>query len=227
MSDTDSFISEVTEEVRRDTLYRTFRRYRWALLALVLAIVGAAAWHEISELRLRAGSQARGDALRAAIATPDPAARAAALDALDAGPATPVGRLAAAGATLQAGDADGAAAALAALAADGATPPLYRSLASLQRVMVLGPRLEASERLATLDTLAGPGEPFRPLALEQRALLRIEQGDTAAALKDLQSIADAPDSPQGLRDRARQLTIALGGSPAAVAGAPAPAASGG
>ncbi len=221
MSETDSFISEVTEEVRRDTLFRTFRRYRWALAAAVLAIVGGAAWHEIQTLRERAGSQDRGDALRAAIATSDPGERAAALKGLDVGPATAVGRFAAAAAALEAGDADDAAATLAARAADGATPQLYRSLASLQRVMALGPRLDASERLAALDTLAGPGEPFRPLALEQRALLRIEQGDTAAALTDLQAIADAPEAPPALAERARQLVIALGGGPAAAAAAPA------
>ena len=29
MSDTDSFIDEVTEEVRRDALFAQFRRYGW------------------------------------------------------------------------------------------------------------------------------------------------------------------------------------------------------
>jgi hypothetical protein len=228
VSETDSFISEVTEEVRRDKLYRAFRRYRWAIVAVVLGIIGAAAWHEISTLRARAGAEARGDALRSTLATADPAARAAALASLDIGPATVVGRLAAAGATRQAGDAAAAGAALEAVAADPATPELFRALASLQRVMTLGDQLDPSERLAALDKLAGPGEPFRPLALEQRALLRAEQGDAAAALADLAAITDSADAPTGLRERARQLTIALGGPEAGLdAAAPADATSGG
>jgi len=32
MSDTDSFINEVTEEVRRDRLYGMFRRWGWFAL---------------------------------------------------------------------------------------------------------------------------------------------------------------------------------------------------
>lgn len=224
MSDTDSFISEVTEEVRRDTLYRTFRRYRWALAAVVAAIVGGAAWHEISVLRERAGAQARGDALRAAIATADPAARAAALEGLGAGGAEPVARLAAAAAALDAGDQARAGAILAEAAADPASPEIYRALAALQRVMALGPALEASERLAALDALAEPGAPFRPLALEQRAILRVEQGDPAAAADDLRAILAAPEAPQPLQGRARQLLEAVGDGAEAAAPEAAPAA---
>lgn len=224
MSDTDSFISEVTEEVRRDTLYRTFRRYRWALVAVVAALIGAAAWSEISNLRETSGARERGDALRAAIAIPDPAARATALEGLNDGRAEPVARMAAAGAEIAAGDPGKAGAVLAEAAADPKAPEIYRALAALQRVMALGPTLDAGERLAALDLLAAPGAPFRPLALEQRAILRVEQGDRAAAAADLQAIIAAPDAPQPLQGRARQLLEAVGGGVAAAAAAETPAA---
>ena len=77
----------------------------------------------------------------------------------------------------RAGDDAAAAALLAAVADDGSVPQLYRSLAALQRVMVLDAAMDASERAATLETLVQPGAPFRPLALEQRALMRLEAGD--------------------------------------------------
>ena len=221
VSQTDSFISEVTEEVRRDRLYGLLRRWGWLLVLLVVGLIGAAAWYEISKSRAETASRARGDALRAALATPDPAARTQALLALPDGPAEPVQRFAAAGAALQAGDASAAAAALAALAGDGATPQPWRDLAALQRVMILGPELPASERLAVLDGLAAEGAPFRGLALEQRALMRLETGDRAQALADLDAILADPTAPQGLRARTEQMRIAAGGEAAAPVTAPA------
>jgi hypothetical protein len=47
MSDTDSFIDEVNEEVRRDRFYFMLKRYGWiAVLAVILltAFPGIATW---------------------------------------------------------------------------------------------------------------------------------------------------------------------------------------
>ena len=46
MSESESFINEVTEEVRRDRLFRLARRYGWIAVVAVLVIVGAAAVNE-------------------------------------------------------------------------------------------------------------------------------------------------------------------------------------
>ena len=44
--DTDSFIDEVTDEVRRDRLYLLMRRYGWIGVLVIVVIVGGAAWRE-------------------------------------------------------------------------------------------------------------------------------------------------------------------------------------
>ena len=44
MSDTDSFIEEVTEEVRRDRLYGLLRRYGWIAALVIILIGGGASW---------------------------------------------------------------------------------------------------------------------------------------------------------------------------------------
>ncbi len=227
MHNTDSFIDEVSEAVRRDRVARTLRRYGWLIALIVLILVGGAAVNEWMKLRTARNAAAAGDAMRAALAETDTTARADALAAFAA--ATPdaavAARLAAAGTLAKAGDADAAAAILATVADDGAVPALYRSLAALQRVMVLDAGMDASEREATLETLAQPGAPFRPLALEQRALFKLEKGDSEGAVADLQAILTEPAATEGLIGRARQLIIAAGGSiPAAPA--PAPAATG-
>ena len=54
VSDTDSFIDEVTEEVRRDRLFGLMKRYGWIAVVAVLLIVGGAAYNEISKARARA-----------------------------------------------------------------------------------------------------------------------------------------------------------------------------
>ena len=39
MSDTDSFLQEVSEELRRDKLYRNIRKYGWVAILIVIVIM--------------------------------------------------------------------------------------------------------------------------------------------------------------------------------------------
>jgi hypothetical protein len=210
--ESDSFIHEVSEEVRRDRFYAFLKRRGWLIGAVLLLAVGGAAANEWRKARQQAAAEAAGEALRAAYAEPDPAARAALLAELAASAPNiaVIAELARAGSLLEAGDRSGSAEVLGALAA-GATPEPYRALAALQRVMVLGAAMDRSERLASLDLLAAEGAPFRPLALEQRALAHLEAGDKAAAVADLEAALATPGVPEALAGRARQLLAAAGG----------------
>jgi hypothetical protein len=219
--ESDSFIHEVSEEVRRDRFYAFLRRWGWLIGALLLLVIAAAAANEWRKARAQAGAEAAGEALRAAFAEADPAARAALLAELAAREpeVAVVAELARAGALAEAGDRSGASEVLGALAG-GTAPDPYRGLAALQRVMLLGPEMDRSERFATLDLLAADGAPFRPLALEQRALAHLEAGDRTAAIADLEAALATPGVPEALVGRARQLLAAAGGeAPADAAGA--------
>jgi hypothetical protein len=210
----DSFIEEVSEAVRRDRLTAGLRRYGWAIGTLIVLLVGGAAVNEWLKAHNSATAAVEGDALRAALAETDAKTRDGMLADIAAkgSGAAVLARLAEAGSLADAGDADGAAALLEQVAGDGGTSPIYRSLASLEKVMVLGDKMDAGERAATLELLTAPGAPFRPLGLEQRALMQLEKGDKAAAQADLQAILDDPAATQSLQARARQLIIASGGS---------------
>ncbi|MGR3540706.1 MAG: hypothetical protein ACU0BS_04670 [Hasllibacter sp.] len=192
MSDSDSFIDEVTDELRRDRLYATFRRWAPVLVAAVLLIVGGAAWNEWRKASARAEAQARGDALAAAAAAGD--ARAA----LATG-AGPVAALFAG----QAGDAD----ALRALAVDPSAAPLYRDLAALRLAMA-----GADDARSLLSSAAAPGAPYRLLAEEQLAYLDAP-AEPEAAIARLQAIAVDAEAGADLRTRAAQAIVALGGTP--------------
>lgn len=213
MHNSDSFIHEVSEEVRRDRLYATMRRYGWILAALLIVIVGGAAANEILKSRRASQAEGAGDTLRAAFAETDPATRAGLFgDVAKDAPHAIVARLGEAGSLTAAGQQDKAAAVLLALADDSSVLPAYRELASLERVMLLGKTMDPSERAATLETLAAPDAPYRPLALEQRALMHLDQGDKPAAIEDLNAVIADPGATDALRARARQLVIAAGGS---------------
>jgi hypothetical protein len=225
--ESDSFISEVSEEVRRDRLYRFLRRWGWLMAAAIVVIVGGAAANEWRKARAAAMAAATGEALRAAFLEDDPAARAERLAALavESASAGPLVRLAEAGSLFEAGDRTAAAATLSALAEDAAAPEIFRNVAALQRVMMLGSALVPSERLATLEARAAPGAPFRARALEQRALAYLDAGDNARAQADLLAVLTDPESPEGVQARAQQLLIAAGGelSVPGMTGAAAPA----
>lgn len=209
MSDSDSFIDEVTEEVRRDRLYAFFRRWAWLGALVVLLVVGTAAFIEWQKVRNAAAAARAGDALLTALEAPEPAERARAIAATGVG--GPLPQLLIAGQDLLAGDRDGAISTLHALAADQAQPALYRDLASLRALMLQAGIMPPEDRITALQPLAIPGATFAPLAQEQIALARIEAGDLDGARATLDAlVADAATSTN-LRNRAEALRAALGG----------------
>lgn len=210
MSSPESFIDEVTEEVRRDRLFAMFRKYGWIGVLLVLLTVGGAAYSEWQKATKRAEAQAFGDAVLGALEAETPEARRTALAAV---PAT--GDRAAIVQMLLASDpAEDKTAALAALekvAADATLPVAYRDLAALRRVVLAGATLPVADRRVLLEPIAVPGRPFRTLALEQMAYLLVEEAKTAEAITALQALTQDQEAPQGLRQRATQMIVALGG----------------
>lgn len=209
MSNTDSFIDEVTEEVRREKLYGYLRRYGWIGVASVLLLVGGAAFNEYRSAQTRNAAQATGDALLAALEQNDPADRAASLETVTAdGNSVAVTLLLRAAAQQEAGDNAAAAQTLNALTVDPDVPQMYRDIAGFKVAML--PSEDTAARKAALEALAAPGLPFSLLAMEQLAYLALEDGDTTAATDMLQRIVDDAGVTRGLRERAQTIMVALG-----------------
>lgn len=212
MSNNDSFIDEVTEEVRRDKLYAALKKYGWIGIVGVIILVGGAAVNEWIKARDRAAAEALGDAVLAAVEADDPTATVSALDAIPAegDQAALLGLLAASELPL---DPAAAADRLEAVAANPDLPPLYRDLAALKRAM-LPDQLTPDEKVAALTPLTAPGAPFRVLAEEQIALAEIDLGQTESALARLEGLLNDNEASGALRQRAQQLIVALGGGTA-------------
>lgn len=212
MSNSDSFIEEVTEEVRRDRLFGLLRRYGWIAVLAVLLLVGGAAYNEWQKSRTEAAAQAFGGAILTALEHNDAAERRAALAQVST--ATP--RQQALVVMFSAQDADaetqGVTDALRTLAETPELPQVYRELALLKYVMRADTGLDPAQRTALMTPLTIPGAPYRLLALEQIALDEVASGEIDAALKRLQGILAEDQVSQGLRRRVSQLIIALGGT---------------
>lgn len=213
MSETDSFIEEVTEEVRRDRLFKLMRRYGWVGILAMLGIVGGAAYNEWQKARATASAQAFGDAVMAAMEAED---RRAALAAVaGTAPQNALRQFLLAAEAAEAGDAAGARDMLEALAADPALPESLRALARIKAAILAGPHMAPAERDATLAALAAPGAPFRLLALEQQALALLDAGRRDEAIVLSRQILNEAELTPGLRRRATELIVTLGGDPAA------------
>ncbi len=220
MSDTNSFIEEVNEEVRRDRVYGMIRRYGWIAAVLVVGVVGAAAWNEVRKSQIRADAEMSGDVMIAAVEATDNDARVAALKDVQT-PSADAQIIAdfLLGAHQQAaGDNVAAAETLEAIATSGGTvPEIYRQIASFKAILAAGSEMPAQERRVSLEAMASPGMPLALLAQEQLALLDIEDGQTDAAIARLEALIADANVTAGLRQRATQLMVALGGDPSAVA----------
>lgn len=205
MSNTDSFIEEVTEEVQRDRLFGLIKRYGWIAGVAVLLIVGGAAYNEWRKASERASAQAFGDALlnqidgeydasTALVASESPAQAAIA------------GHMAAARA-LSEGDTETGAAALEAVQNNAEVEAIYRELAAFKAALAMPMDGDAQARMDALDAITGP---LRVLAQEQKAMVLIESGDRDAAAALLRELIQDAEATPGLQRRAAEVSVALG-----------------
>lgn len=210
MSNPDSFIEEVTEEVRRDRLYRLFRKYAWVGVLLVVVIVGGTAANEWMKLRAAANAQAFGDAILDAMDLGGGDARREGLAAIPTkGDQAELMAL-----MLSADPADDRASALASLdkvIADPALNAVYHDLAVLRRAILAGTDTPLADRRTALQGIAAAGRPYRVLAQEQLAYLLMEEGKTAEAVAALTALTIDQEAPGSLRNRVAQVITTLGG----------------
>jgi hypothetical protein len=222
MANTDSFIDEVSEEVRRDRLFAFFRKWAWLAVLIVVVVVGGATFVEYRRAQTEAAAEAFGDALIAALEADGAEARVGALEAITPPTAEGAVLVALLSAGEVAGDDDRAAAA-ARLRATAELPDLprrFRDLALL-KAHLLHPEAPEQARLV-LSVLADPGAPYAALAEEQLALMDIADGDTEAGIERLRRLEIAASATPALQQRAGQLILALESGATLVDTAPEP-----
>ena len=215
MSDSDSFINEVSEEVRRDRMFALWRKYGPYVIGAIVLIVAAAGVKAYLDAQERAAAQEAGGALIAA-SEGDLDAQTAALTAL-ADSADHVGarllaELRAAGVMAATGDAAGAANAYDEGAASATADPLLQDFAAYRATILRGATMEPSAFADALSPIANGSGPFRLLAMEARGIALVRAGDQTAGEEELRAAFSDEAAPQALRQRIEVLMTAIGGS---------------
>ena len=213
MSDTDSFIDEVNEEVRRDRMFNLFRRYGWIAVAAVLLLVGGAAWNEWRASQEQAQAEAMGDAIVAALNLETASARAAALQEIEVTQASAIVQLLSAAQLASDDRGDEAVAQLTAVHSNEALPLIYRQIAEFKSLVIADAGQSVETRRNGLEDLISSGSALRVLSEEQLALLDIGANDVGGALVRLQRLLEDSEITPGVRRRVTQLITALGAKP--------------
>jgi len=208
MSDTDSFIDEVTEEVRRDRLFSFFRRYGWIPAVVILTLVGSTAYNEWNKSAAEEVAQSRGDALLSALDLEDEAEGNAAITAIAT---TDSGNVLAS--FLAAGrDQSQAADLLSGIAENTDQPDYIRDLARL-KLAATPNAVSQDEAVLILLDLSVPGGLYRNVATEMLIAVELERGNLGVALALLQSHIQDAETSQAQVQRMGELLVALGSKP--------------
>ncbi|NKB58944.1 MAG: tetratricopeptide repeat protein [Alphaproteobacteria bacterium] len=205
---------EVDEELKQENFKKLWDRFgRYIVAAVVLIVAGVSAhqaWQHYTQTQQQAYSERFLAAMKLSEEGKDTDA-AAVLTVLAAEASDGYAMLARfreAAARRAAGDEATAIEIYDALAVDDANEPFYRELAVLLSVMAQADTGDIAAMSERLTPLAESG-PWRHTANEYLGLFAIRQGDTAAARKRFQSVADDLEAPQGARARAAELLLTL------------------
>jgi hypothetical protein len=208
MSDTDGFIAEVTEDVRRDRLFRLFRRFGWIPAILILILVGGTAYNEWSKSKASLLAQVRGDALLNALDITDDSLRDVALNEIASNDVDHViAKFIAAGA-----DMETSVSFLKEVIANADQPDFIRDLARLKLTLIPGAETKEN-RLNTLNDLSLPGGFYRNAAMEILVAYELELGNVDTALDLLQAHIQDADASRMQVQRMAELIVALGSTP--------------
>jgi len=221
VSNPESFIAEVSEELRRDRLYAMFRKWGWLAALLIVLVVGTAAWREWSSSNRQMQAENFGDALLAIESIDSLQARSDAfVDLYNSGigpDARAIAGIYEAGLLQQDGDTAGALKALNGVLSYAGVSEIYRELALLKTVVFSADQSSEGDVLTALEQLTVPGRPFRLLALELKAqyLLGDSQSESSQvdeAVDILQTLLEDARLPDNQAERIGLLLTSIGRS---------------
>jgi hypothetical protein len=213
LSNNESFMQEVSEEVRKDRFYRILKKWGWVGIALIVALVGGASFNEWNKESKINSARNLGDRVLAAIASKD-VIDLKEIEIKNVSQDIFIKNLMS---VILFSD-DKLDAAKKALEEIGGIPGItktYKDLNAFKLGLLLlkSGNLTGEERFGVFEALVEPGSPFRSLAREQQALILIEQGNIKLAIKTLVEITDDSETTDTLRRRVTQLRISLGSDP--------------
>ena len=211
-----TFLREVDENLRRDQVRDTVRRYGgWLIGALLLFLVAVAGWLYWQE-RQRQAAERDSEQIAAIYKDIGAANLTTVPRRLDQVAATSgdVARATAlftrAAVAIEQNDRPTAVAKYRAIATDSGLPQPYRDLATVRGTALEFDALKPDQVVARLQPLTKSGEPWFGSAGEMTGMALIKQGKTAEAGRLFASIAADTKVPDSIRSRAVQIAGTLG-----------------
>jgi len=219
VANTDSFIDEVSEEVRNDRMFALWKKYGPYVIAVVVLIVLAAFaktyWDRQQEIK----KQERSAAYISAVNAETPAESASALEEFangaDDGYAA-MAQLQAAAKFADEGNTDKATELYAKVSENAKLSMSYRDLASIKSVMLTMDTADPADLKSQLSSLMNDGAPYATLARELMAMVHMQAGESEDARVIFTELSQNPDISQGIRSRSTALLDILGGPVATI-----------
>ena len=200
MSLNESFIQEVSDEVRRDRLYTLFRKYGWIGVFLILLLVGGAGVNEWRKSKERLAAEQNGDELRSVLQSfSDSEDVENYLTYLNKGlPGKSLAVLNPAFLMSSVVNSSERLVHLETVANNKDLPIVLRDLALLYTFYIS--ELDFDRKMDMLNSLSGPDRPYRLLAIEAKIDLLLSKELFIEALAEVKLLE--PDLPSsGMRTR--------------------------
>ena len=203
MSFNDSFIKEVSEEVRRDNFFEYIKKYAWICILLVLMIVSAVSFNEWNKNNKKINNQSNGDELSLVldmfiqdknyndyfsyIEQKKSGSILAALNPVFLNDKVEI---------------DKKLLHLKKFSSDENIPLVLRDLALFYQYHLGN---NSNEKFKILVELSGPDRPFKLLAVEEKINLFLEKGSYEEALKEIDAIQPELSNSFSLNNRLNNL----------------------
>tara|TARA_Y100001968_G_C19205508_1_gene642094 strand:+ start:107 stop:760 length:654 start_codon:yes stop_codon:yes gene_type:complete len=204
VSENDSFIEEVTEEVRRDKLYLFLKRYGWIGVIFIIGIVIASVVYEIRSSGRISEARKYGDLLANSLQTDKKIASSEGVSEnsqLESN--LIVAALLGARTAEKRGHKDTAISLYNNLINENSVPRNLKDYAKFKMLILM--ENDSIEIGPLLADLISPNNEFNLLALEQKAMIEIKNKNWKEAVATLNLILSNPNSSQNLKLRAEQL----------------------
>lgn len=219
MSNSESFIEEVSSEVRRDRLFSLFKKWGWIGALIIVVVVGFATYREIQTHNFETTAQDLGSEVVTALNEEDPLDQIGALRQIQAeGPdAKAIVDFYLAELYQQNDNTREALDTLESLAGDDEVSIVYRDLAEIKAILLSEGSVPYDDLISRLDALSISGSPFRTIATELKGYYLIGLSEESSnqelrqeGLSVLREVYADAEASANLRFRVSQFLTALG-----------------
>ena len=194
MVESESFIKEVSEEVKRDRLFKALNKFKWPLFALIVLLVGAVGGYEYYKFDKKSRAQKNGEFLISAIESLKENGQTV-TEKIDNKFASVLIKLNEAKYFEEKGDMKSASAAYNHIISKYGENKFFNHYSKFQLyLMDPAKSLGDVKKIKILDELSAPDSPLKLLALEQKLYLYVKIND----LENIKSQVDLILSDQGI-----------------------------